>query len=51
MDYLAITGVRAYSLATTWYAGTNSTNNGSLGWIFAAGTVVAGYTGNFFAFF
>ena len=51
VDYLAITGVRAYSLATTWYAGTNSTNNGSLGWIFAAGTVVAGYTGNFFAFF
>lgn len=35
-DYLAITGVRAYNLATTWYAGANSTNNGSLGWIFAA---------------
>lgn len=36
VDYLTITGVRAYSLDTTWYAGTNSTNNGSLGWIFAA---------------
>jgi len=44
-DYLAITGVRAYNLATTWYAGANSTNNGSLGWIFSAGasgTVLAG---------
>jgi hypothetical protein len=51
VDYLAVTGVRAYSLDTTWYAGTNSTNNGSLGWIFAPGTVVAGYMGNFFAFF
>lgn len=41
VDYLTITGVRAYSLTDTWYAGTNSTNNGSLGWIFAAsgGTV------------
>lgn len=36
-DYLAITGVRAYSLDTTWYAGDNSTNNGSLGWYFEAG--------------
>lgn len=36
VDYLAITGIRAYSLTTTWYAGANSTNNGSLGWIFAA---------------
>jgi hypothetical protein len=39
VDYLTITGVRAYSLDTTWYAGANSTNNGSLGWIFASGTV------------
>jgi len=36
-DYLAITGVRAYSLSSTWYAGANSTNNGSLGWIFSSG--------------
>jgi hypothetical protein len=36
VDYLAITGVRAYNLDSTWYAGANSTNNGSLGWIFAA---------------
>ncbi len=36
VDYLTITGVRAYNLDSTWYAGANSTNNGSLGWIFAA---------------
>jgi hypothetical protein len=36
VDYLTITGLRAYSLDTTWYAGANSTNNGSLGWYFEA---------------
>jgi hypothetical protein len=44
-DYLAITGVRAYNLSSTWYAGANSTNNGSLGWLFSVGiplTVLAG---------
>ena len=35
-DYLTITGIRAYDLNTTWYAGANSTNNGSLGWLFQA---------------
>jgi hypothetical protein len=50
-DYLTITGVRAYNLTDTWYAGANSTNNGSLGWIFAAGSVVASFFGNFFFFF
>ena len=35
-DYLSISNVRAYSLSSTWYAGANSTNLGSLGWIFAA---------------
>jgi len=49
IDYLAITGVRAYSLSNTWYAGANSTNNGSLGWIFAAAVALA--TGNFLMFF
>lgn len=48
VDYLTITGVRAYSLDTTWYAGTNSTNNGSLGWYFEAGLAS---TGNFFLVF
>jgi hypothetical protein len=50
-DYLTVTGVRAYNLTDTWYAGANSTNNGSLGWIFAAGSVVASFFGNFFFFF
>ena len=42
VDYLTITGVRAYSLIDTWYAGANSTNNGSLGWYFqaASGTII-----------
>jgi hypothetical protein len=35
-DYLTITGIRAYDLSDTWYAGANSTNNGSLGWLFQA---------------
>lgn len=33
VDYLNIIGVRAYSLQDTWYAGPNSINKGSLGWI------------------
>jgi hypothetical protein len=49
-DYLTITGVRAYSLSSTWYAGANSTNNGSLGWIFSAGAVT-GSGGKFFLMF
>jgi hypothetical protein len=49
VDYLTITGVRAYALTDTWYAGANSTNNGSLGWIFAAAPATA--TGNFFFMF
>ena len=40
VDYLAITGVRAYNLNTTWYAGNNSTNNGSLGWLFSTGGTI-----------
>jgi hypothetical protein len=50
-DYLTITGVRAYPLADTWYAGVNSTNNGSLGWSFTATPVVVTSTGNFFLLF
>ena len=50
VDYLTITGVRAYSLDTTWYAGTNSTNNGSLGWYFEVAPV-SGTTNNFFLVF
>jgi len=45
LDYLAPTFVRAYPTTSTWYAGANSTNGGSLGWIFAAsgGVVYAVY--------
>ena len=51
-DYLAITGIRAYNLASTWYAGANSTNNGSLGWIFSAGGIPPVLSnGNFFFVF
>jgi hypothetical protein len=37
VDFLTITSIRAYDLEDTWYAGANSTNNGSLGWYFEAG--------------
>jgi hypothetical protein len=50
VDYLSIANVRAYSLDTTWYAGTNSTNNGSLGWYFEAGAPVVSGNTNFFFF-
>ena len=35
-NYLTVLGVRAYALTDTWYAGANSTNSSSLGWIFSA---------------
>jgi hypothetical protein len=50
-DYLTLTGVRAYPLATTWYAGVNSTNNGSLGWLFEVAPIVIAGIGNFFLMF
>jgi hypothetical protein len=51
-DYLTLTGVRAYPPTDTWYAGNNSTNNGTFGWLFEAGTPgPAGATGAFFMFF
>jgi hypothetical protein len=49
VDYLSISNVRAYPLATSWYAGNNSTNGGSLGWYFSGATVA--YNGNFLVFF
>jgi len=51
VDYLTITGVRAFSLDTTWYAGANSTNNGSLGWYFNVAPAPGTATSNFFLFF
>jgi len=51
VDYLAIANVRAYALIDKWYAGANSTNNGSLGWYFQAATpIVVTNKGNFFFF-
>jgi hypothetical protein len=51
VDYLTITGLRAYSLDTTWYAGTNSTNNGSLGWYFDVAPAPVVTTGGLFLVF
>jgi hypothetical protein len=45
-DYLTVSNVRAYNLSTTWYAGANSTNGGSLGWIYSAYTPPPVYTIN-----
>jgi len=51
VDYLAIANIRAYALIDKWYAGANSTNNGSLGWYFQAATpIVVTNKGNFFFF-
>jgi hypothetical protein len=49
-DYLTLTGVRAYPLVDTWNAGSNTTNNGSLGWTFNEAVVIAG-TSTFFLMF
>ena len=51
LDYVTITGVRAYSLTDTWYAGNNSTNNSSLGWLFASPPIVVLSSSNFFILF
>jgi hypothetical protein len=54
---VVITGVRAYGpsndLSSTWYAGANSINGGSLGWIFgnAPPLPVLLNSGNFFVLF
>jgi hypothetical protein len=51
-DYLSIQYIKAYPITTSWYAGANSTNLGSLGWIFSASTPpVVTSTGNFLIFF
>ena len=46
-NYLAVNNVKAYATASTWYAGPNSTNGGTLGWIFTAAPRI----GNFFRMF
>jgi hypothetical protein len=52
VDYVVPTFVRVYPTTSTWYAGANSTNGGSLGWIFAAYVPPSGAgNGNFLVFF
>jgi hypothetical protein len=51
VNYLNISNVRAYDLTNEWYAGTNSTNSGSLGWYFAFAALASTILGNFFMFF
>jgi hypothetical protein len=51
-DFLTITGIRAYPPTDKWYAGTNSTNNGTLGWTFKTPPVsVITSFGNFLMFY
>jgi len=49
--HLIITGVRVYPLVDAWYAGVNSTNNGSLGWSFETTPVEVSSTENMFMLF
>jgi hypothetical protein len=51
LNYLVLNYIRAYSPTLTWYAGANSTNGGTLGWIFSSYPPVATATGNFFLMF
>jgi hypothetical protein len=52
LNYIVPTFLKVYDPFSEWYAGTNSTNGGSYGWIFAAAAVVASaINGQFFAFF
>jgi hypothetical protein len=50
LNYLVPTFVKANPATTTWYAGANSTNGGSLGWIFSSYSSSTA-TGNFFLMF
>jgi hypothetical protein len=52
LNYIVPTFVKVYDPFSEWYAGTNSTNSGSYGWIWGAAAVVASaINGQFFAFF
>jgi hypothetical protein len=51
VDFLSLLGVRAYPLDNTWYAGNNSINNGTLGWIFEPTPAASPGNGNFFLMF
>ena len=51
VNFIIPTFLRVYDLFSDWYAGDNSTNGGSYGWIFAAGAVAYSAGGQFFMFF
>ena len=51
VNQLTLIGVRAYPLLNTWYAGNNSTNGGTLGWIFEQTPAILPGNGNFFLMF
>lgn len=51
VDHLNVLGIRAYPLTTTWYAGNNSTNSGTLGWIFEQTPAIPPSNGNFLLLF
>jgi len=51
VDYLNISNVRVTPLSNKWYAGANSINNGSLGWIFTTAVIVASVVSTFFLMF
>ena len=52
VDYVVPTSVRVFPPTSKWYAGANSTNGGTLGWIFAPYVPpTSGINGQFFAFF
>lgn len=51
-NYLSVNGIKAYATTSTWYAGANSTNGGSLGWYFSnAPTPSTGANYGFFFMF
>ena len=52
VDYIIPTFLKVYDINSDWYAGNNSINGGSYGWIFAVGVVIIEVVnGQFFAFF
>lgn len=51
LNYIVPTFLKVYDIGTEWYAGNNSTNGGSYGWIWAAGAVAYSAGGQFLIFF
>ena len=51
VNFLTLLGVRSYPLTNTWYAGNNSTNSGTLGWVFEQAPTILPGNGNFFLMF